>query len=60
MINDKTPDKLADIIRDTWPQIFWHKKAGVLIPGSVDLGNSSVASKEEDATPDGTIRERDS
>lgn len=26
MINDKTPDKLADIIRDTWPQIFYRDR----------------------------------
>jgi len=25
MINNNTPDKLAEIIRDTWPQLFWLK-----------------------------------
>jgi hypothetical protein len=26
MINKNTPDKLAGIVRDTWPQLFWLKK----------------------------------
>jgi len=26
MINENTPDKLAEIIRDTWPQLFYLKK----------------------------------
>lgn len=25
MINKDTPDKLAGIVRDTWPQLFWLK-----------------------------------
>tara|TARA_Y100000004_G_C8642661_1_gene297711 strand:+ start:416 stop:547 length:132 start_codon:yes stop_codon:yes gene_type:complete len=26
MISKDTPYKLAEIIRDTWPQLFWLKK----------------------------------
>jgi len=26
MINKNTPDKLAEIIRDTWPQLYWLKE----------------------------------
>jgi len=26
MINEDTPYKLAEIIRDTWPQLYWLKK----------------------------------
>ena len=29
MINENTPDKLAQIIRDTWPQLYYLKPIAI-------------------------------
>jgi len=29
MISSSTPDKLAEIIRDTWPQLYRKQKVGI-------------------------------
>jgi len=29
MISSSTPDKLAEIIRDTWPQLYRKHKVGI-------------------------------
>ena len=43
MIDDKTPPKLAEIIRDTWPQLYLLKTAetNTSLPSETDDNNSS-------------------
>ena len=36
MISSDTPSKLAEIIRDTWPQLFWLKKEEPNMIGKLD------------------------
>ncbi|AXQ70486.1 hypothetical protein HOU04_gp087 [Synechococcus phage S-T4] len=33
MYNEQTPEKLREIIRDTWPQLYWLKKKKEKING---------------------------
>ena len=40
MITEDTPDKVADIIRDTWPQLFRHEMAN----SPVDKGKEFIKS----------------
>ena len=41
MITSETPYKLAEIIRDTWPQLFWLKDSKVNTNGSINVNTTT-------------------